>query len=352
MSVVRFPVTVEEAAASPGEYRAGGTDVMDRRAQGITPIEDLVDLTRVPALRAMDWLPAPPIDTSESPEEPPTDEELASEAEAPTAPAFDPVASGGFTIGAMVTMAQMGRSEDLRTWYPGLAGVAGAGATPQIRAVGTLAGNLLQRPRCWYFRHPEFKCFKKGGHLCYSRSDDHSLHSIFDLGPSLAVHPSTLAMVLLAYDADVEVRGGEHRSMEAFLGDGADPLRENTLEDGALVTAIVLPPPRPAERWGYKRAIARRRAEWPLVEAHVRLELEGASIGRVAVAAGAVAPVPMRLRNVEASLRGKKATQANLEAAANLAATGASPLPGNAYKVAMLKGCVLEALERAVGGGS
>ena len=350
MTQIRFPVTLDEALHSPGEYRAGGTDVMDRRAQGITAPEDLVDLTRMPQLRRMEWLPAPPVDTAELEEEPPTDGDWA--VAGASATAFDPLASGGFILGAMVTMAQMGRSEDLRGHYPGLAGVAGSGATSQIRAVGTLAGNLLQRPRCWYFRHPEFKCFKKGGHLCYSRADDPSLHSIFDLGPSLAVHPSTLAMVLLAYDADVELHGADHRSMEDFLGDGSDPTRENTLEAGALVTAVVLPPPLPGERWGYKRVIARRRAEWPLVEAHVRLELEGATIGRVAVAAGAVAPVPLRLRNVEAALRGQKATQAVLEAAAALASTGAAPQPGNAYKVAMLEGCVLEALERAVGGAS
>jgi len=346
---VRFPVTLDEALDSPGEYRAGGTDVMDRRLQGLTEAVDVVDLTRVPELRGSGWLP-PPLaadpGSSDAAAAPPGQQH-----DDPAGPpAFDPLRSGGYSLGAMVTMAEMGRSADLRTWYPGLAGVAGAGATPQIRAVGTLAGNLLQKSRCWYFRHPEFKCFKKGGHLCYSRADDASLHSIFDLGPSLAVHPSTLAMVLLAYDADVTVHGGPHRSMADLLGDGSDPSRENALEDGAIVTAILLPPPLPAERWGYKRVIARRRAEWPLVEAHVRLELDGATITRVAVAVGAVAPVPLRLPQVEAALRGRKATQAMLEAAAALAADGAEPQPSTAYKLEMLRGCVLEALERAVGG--
>jgi xanthine dehydrogenase YagS FAD-binding subunit len=350
VSVVRFPTTVEQAVASPGEYRAGGTDVMDRRLQGLTEAGDLVDLTRIPALRTMGWIAPPPVDTAEG-------DGRAASAPDPRAaasgdPSTDPMSSGGYSLGAMVTMAQMGRSEDLRTWYPGLSAVAGSGATVQIRAVASLAGNLLQRPRCWYFRHPDFHCFKKGGHVCYSRGDDSSLHSIFDLGPSLAVHPSTLAMVLLTYDADVEIEGAPDRSIEDFLGDGTDPARENTLEEGALVSAIVLPPPIQEERWGYKRVIARRRAEWPIVEVHVRLELEGASIGRVAVAAGAVAPIPLRLRNVEAALRGKKGTQKVLEAASRLAATGASPQDRNAYKVEMLRGCVLEALERAMAGGA
>ncbi len=344
MSAIRFPTSIEQAVASPGEYRAGGTDVMDRRQQGVTAAGDVVDLRDVPGLRDLAWIPAP------------ADEEAAA---APPAgdepPPFDPLTSGGLSVGAAVTMAEMGRHPELQRWYPGLAGVAGAGATEQIRAVATLGGNVLQRPRCWYFRHPQFRCFKKGGHLCYARADDHSWHSIFDLGASLSVHPSTLAMVLLCYDADVELAtadGPRHVSMEDFLGDGRDPTRENTLPEGALVTAFLLPPPLADERFGYKRAIARRRAEWPLVEAHVRLELEGATIGRVTVAAGAVAPIPLRLRNVEAALRGKKATQETLESAAALAATGATPLPKNAYKVGMLKGCVLEALERAVGGGA
>ena len=158
----------------------------------------------------------------------------------------------------------------------------------------------------------------------------------------------TLAAALLAYDAQAVVHGeAAPRSMTDLLGDGSDPSRDHALPDGGLLTQILLPAPVRGERAVYFRAISRSRSEWPLVEAVVRLVVEDTTIREAAVAIGAVAPVPLRLPEVEAALRGKTAESATYRAAAALASKGAKPLPMTGYKVGLCEATVLETLERA-----
>ena len=165
----------------------------------------------------------------------------------------------------------------------------------------------------------------------------------------MAPHPSTLAAVLLAFDAWVEVAGGEDRSLEALLGSGRDPARENSLEEGALVTTVCLPAQRSSPAWGYRRATSRALAEWPYVEAYARLGMDRGRISWARVTLGAVATVPFRLAAVEALLLGQLPSPELLAAAAASATAGAAPLPGNAYKLRLIPGVVLDALEQAVG---
>jgi xanthine dehydrogenase YagS FAD-binding subunit len=155
-------------------------------------------------------------------------------------------------------------------------------------------------------------------------------------------------MALMAYDAQVEVAGGKVRTIAELYGDGSDARRDHQLEDGALLTAVVLPAAAKGERASYFRAISRSRSEWPLVEVLARLVVEGETIKQAAVAIGGVAPVPLRLHDVDAALVGKPASAATFRAAAEMARKGASPLPMTGYKVELVEGTVLEALERAV----
>lgn len=307
-----FPRTLEEALEAKGEVRAGGTDLQERRRHRIS-VGPIVDLRDVPGLQDV-----------------------------------EPTPTGGLRIGARATLSALAEHPQLREGYPGLAEAAGALATPQIRAVATLGGNLLQRTRCWYYRNPDAHCLKKGGSQCLARAGDHLFHACFDRGPCVSVHPSTLGMALLAYDAGIEVAGGEDRSVEALFGNGSDPRVEHRLESGALLRAVVLPTPVPKEQSAYVRATSRARAEWPLVEVLARLVLDQDEIVQAAISIGGVAPVPLRLPEVEAALMGGSATSARLEAAAALASKGASPLPMTAYKVDLLPGTVLETLERAM----
>src|SRR5262249_41475253 len=144
-------------------------------------------------------------------------------------------------------------------------------ATPQIRNVATLGGNLAQRSRCWYYRNPHIACFKKGAGSCPARSGNHLYGVAFDLGPCVAPHPSTMATALLAYEARIDTDHRTGLSIEALLGDGRDGTADHALQPGEVITAVALPPPLAGERAHYRRAVFRSKAEWPLVEVVVRL---------------------------------------------------------------------------------
>jgi xanthine dehydrogenase YagS FAD-binding subunit len=308
--MIRFPTRLDDVAAEDAIVRAGGTDLTERRRLGLAP-GDLVDLRDVAGLDTITETAA------------------------------------GLKIGAMARLHTVATHPRVTGGYPAFAAAAGGLATPQIRAVATLGGSLLQRSRCWYYRNPEIQCLKKGGSSCFAKKGDHLYHACFDLGPCVAVHPSTLAMALLAYDAQVSVRAAPDRSVADLLGDGSDPRREHTLKRGAVLTAVQLPARQAGERAAYFRAISRAFSEWPLVECAVRLVVEGGRVKMARVAVGGVAPVPLRLSQVEAALEGGAADSDAYAAAAELAREGTSPLPMTGYKVDLLVGTVLETLERA-----
>src|SRR4029453_13603532 len=179
--------------------------------------------------------------------------------------------------------------------YPGLAQAAAALATPQIRSTGTLGGNLLQRNRCWYYRHPDIACLKKEGANCPARTGNHLVHVCFDLGPCVAPHPSTLGMALLAYEAEVEVAGATTRSVAEIYGDGSDGRRDHQLGEHEILTAVRMPRPLDGERAAYFRATSRAQAEWPLAEALARLAVSGGRITFARVTVGGGAPGPLRV---------------------------------------------------------
>lgn len=259
---------------------------------------------------------------------------------------------GGLRIAAGTRLASLAAEPRMQEGYPGLAAAAGGLATPQIRAVATLGGSLMQRVRCWYYRNPDTLCLKKGGSMCFARNGDHAFHSCFDQGACIAPHPSTMGMALLAYEARIELHDGSTKTMKEFFGDGGDPTRENTLKAGDVIAAVRLPAPLSAEKAAYFRTIHRARAEWPLVEILVSLGMSGGRVRKARVAAGGVANTPLRLTSVERALEGKSVNPSALEAAAARAADGADPLPMTEYKVKLMAPTVLETLERAVEGGA
>ncbi|MEM7152347.1 MAG: FAD binding domain-containing protein [Myxococcota bacterium] len=312
--MIRFPRSLAElpplSEEAGHQTRAGGTDLMERRRLRLAP-GPLLDLRDLTGLDTIHW------------------------------------DGGAARIGSTVRIAQLARDAPLRQAYPGLCAAAGALATPQIRAVATLGGNLLQANRCWYFRNPTHRCLKSGGDRCLARGGDHLYHACFDRGPCVSVHPSTLGMALLAYEAQVHAHGDPSRSIEALYGDGRDPRRDHQLPPGALLTHVELPAPLPREQAAYFRTTSRARSEWPLVEVLVRLQLEGDTIRFARVSMGGVAPVPLRLPAVEAALVGARDSDETLARAAALARDGAKPLPMTEYKVDLVEGTVLETLERA-----
>ncbi len=300
-------------AQAEGELRAGGTDLHDRYRAGISA-GPIVDIHKLPGL-----------DTIEE------------------------QADGSTTIGALVTIDAVGKHQRIVQQYAGLAQAANGLATPQIRWAASMGGALLQRTRCWFYRHPDYLCYKKGGDECHARDRHNPNGVLFDRGGCVYPHPSTLGMALLAYEAEVEIEGQGRRPIADLYGDGSDPTRDHLLAPNELLTQIHLPPPVAGEQSAYFRSISRFEAEWPIVECLVRLVIEKGMVQRAWIGVGGVAPVPMRLRNVEAELIGQSASQSSLEFAARVAAQGTNPLPQTAHKVDFLVGTVLTTLEQAVG---
>lgn len=303
--------TIEEATTANGRYRAGGTDYMDRRRHGLVS-GDIVDVAELEGLDQIQ-----------------TDDD------------------GRTLIGAMATIFSVTSTPHIQEKYAGLAVAAGGLATPQIRLVGTIGGNMTQRTRCQYFRHHHLKCTKKGDPTCGGRKGYHPNGIIFDNGGCAHPHPSTLGMALMAYEAEIEVNGRDSRPIFDLYGDGSDIGKDHLLADGELITRIILPVPK-EEKATYFRATERERAEWATVECVVRLMMDGDVIGKAYVAVGAVGPVPMRLPQVEAALVGKEATEENFMAAAALSAEGATPLRDTGYKVTLMVNTIVETLLQAV----
>jgi len=289
-------------------YRAGGTDLQERlRTTGATP--HVLDLTGVPGFAAVERTDA------------------------------------GTTLGAGVTVATIAR--DLAAEYPALALTAAGLATPQVRATATIGGNLLQRTRCWYFRHPHTSCLKSGGEGCPARDGRHFYGVVFDTAACVHPHPSSLAMALLTYAATIDTTQRDGLTVGEVLGDGSDPSRDHLLADDEVLTRVALPPPAAGERAAYFRSISRFEAEWPLVEAVVRaVRDDDGTVASCGVAIGGVAPVPLRLEAVEDLLTGSTLDDDTVAAAARLATEGASPLPETGYKVQLVEATVLEVLER------
>jgi xanthine dehydrogenase YagS FAD-binding subunit len=305
---------MSQASHAPrSEFRAAGTDLSERRRSGVST-GPVIDIGPAPDTIGIEW-----------------------------------GADGTARIGAFTTIAAIASDARIASAYPGLAAAAQGLATPQIRHLATLGGNLAQRSRCWYFRNPDIACLKKGGTACPARDGNHLYGVAFDLGPCVAPHPSTMAAALLAYDAKIVTDQRSGLSIGELLGDGSNGAADHALAPGEMIKAIELPPPLKDERAFYRRAISRTHAEWPLVEVCVRAVIAGGSFQFIRITAGGIAPVPLRLSASEAALQGKPANAASIAEAAKQASVGARPLPMTGYKLDLLRGLVRDVLERIAG---
>jgi len=246
----------------------------------------------------------------------------------------------GLRIGPLVSLARLAGDPAVRRRYRALADAAGHAATPQIRNSATLGGNLLQRPRCWYFRSEAFVCRKKGGDSCFALAPtgENAYHAIFDNEVCAAVHPSATATALLALGARLRLHG-EGGPREAplesfFVAPGTDVRREHSLAAGGeLITEIIVPAPARGASSAYIKQGEKESYDWPLAEVAVALEQEAGTCKRASIVLGAAAPVPHRARAAEQALRGRRIDEQSAGAAARAAVQGATPLAQNGYKV-------------------
>lgn len=257
----------------------------------------------------------------------------------------------GSTLGALLTLAQVAE----HSWSRGhraLGAAAGSAANPGIRNIATLGGNLLQRPRCWYYRDREISCLKKGGDRCYALDGENRHHAVLGGGPVHIVHPSTLACALLALDAEITIAGTDGSEYRKAIADlyhlpDSDPTTEHTLVPGEVLLEVELPPSSSDQRSSYSVARERASYDWPLVEVAVRLRLQQGKMTGVRVALGHVAPVPWQALEAQSLLEGKAPSMELFEAAGRAAFSGAKPLRHNEYKIRLGSGLVRKALHEA-----
>jgi len=306
--MIRFelakPKTTTEARALAGEkpgsvFKAGGIDLLDHLKEHLLEPPRVVDLSATSL------------------------NEIVVESD------------GGLRIGATVTLAKVAAHDAIRKSHPALAEACGSAASPQIRNVATIGGNVLQRPRCWYYRLEEYKCVKKGGDVCFAIAGENRYHVIFGGGPVYAPHPSSAAVALVASRATFLVEGSKGTRAvpadEFFVLPEKDPARENVLKPDEILVAIALPTP--PSKSAYAEVRERAGFDWPLVSAAVALRVAGGIVEDARVVLGQVATIPWRSLPAEKALLGKPVGQASADAAGRAAVTGAEPMSDNGYKV-------------------
>ena len=270
------PASVAQArellAERPGAaFKAGGIDLLDHLKEHLVEPPRLVDLKSIAGMR----------DIAAQPD-------------------------GSLRIGPLATLAEVAAHAGVRQTHRALAQACGEAASPQIRNVATIGGNLLQRPRCWYYRQESYKCLKKGGDVCYAVGGENRYHAIFGGGPSYATHPSNAAVPLLAYGASFVLEGEKGpRTVAAadfFQLPSKDVQRENQLQPGEVLTEIRVPAATGTVAL-FDELRERAAFDWPLVSLAIVLKKNaGGLVQDARVVLGAVAPIPWRSTKTEQAL--------------------------------------------------
>jgi xanthine dehydrogenase YagS FAD-binding subunit len=259
---------------------------------------------------------------------------------------------GGFRIGALAKLADIEDHPAIREKLLIFSDAAGDAASPQIRNAGTLAGNLCQRPFCWYFRSSNFTCLRKGGQLCYTVTGDGRFHAILGGGPSYIVHPSDTAPALVALGAQLKIAGpaGEKNLPleKFFVLPSLDYKRENVLNPGEIVTEIFVPTPKPGSKGFHHKVRERLAWDHAIVAVDIVVESSAGLVRDARVVMGGVAPIPWRAAKAETFLRGKRLDEATAKQAGEIALEGAKPLKDNVYKVKLAQDLVQRGLLASV----
>ena len=268
-------------------------------------------------------------------------------------PGLDTIERGGrtWTLGALVTVAQIENDPELRKVFPGLQEAASEVASQQIRNVATVGGNLAQHSRCWYYRHRDTVCLKKNGDLCYAREGENRYHSLFTGNPCVSPVVSSLAIAFAALDATAIVlrEGKETRLSMAELYQRAweNPLAHNSLNPGDLILRVEIPTAR--RQSAYLQASDKHTFDWALVSCAAAAEVRGGRLKSPRVALGSISPVPHQVETANQFLDGKLLDDALASQAADLILADAKPLEHNAYKVPMAHALIRRTLLKLKG---
>jgi xanthine dehydrogenase YagS FAD-binding subunit len=264
-------------------------------------------------------------------------------------------AGTGLRAGALVRLQDFADSAEVRRHYPMLARAAGDAASPQIRNMATLGGNLCQRPRCWYFRNGFGLLPKDDAGKSRVLGGDNRYHAILgNEGPAYFVSPSSVAPALVALGARLRIfgpAGSREVPLEKFFViPKSEDAREHDLRPNEIVTEVLVPPPGGA-RTGHYEVRQKQDFDWPLATASVALTMSGGTVGSARIVLGHVAPVPWLSVEAGQALAGKSIDERTADAAGQAAVGRAKSLGRNAYKIQLARVAVKRAILQAAGEG-
>ncbi len=313
------PETIDEALELLGEgaqILAGGTDLLGEMKRGLATPKRLINLKGIQGLADIRSIP-----------------------------------DGFLTIGSLATLSHLAEHPLVAQHYPLLIEALQRTASPQIRNIATVGGNLCQRPRCWYYRHSAFPCIRKHGEGCFAMGGQDRYHAIFGGHRCFIVHPSDLAPALMALDAEVRIAHADDSRIvpltDFFVGPRDSLTQENILTRQEILTAIRIPVP-PDNAYGtYLKVSERKATDFALASVAVSIAWLDTQVTHARVVLGGVAPVPWRVKQVEEMLIGDELSGKRIERACERAVDDATPLRHNRYKVALVKGLLRKALHAA-----
>ena len=251
-------------------------------------------------------------------------------------------------IGALTTLDQIEKDEIIQKSFGILAQASGSVATPQIRNVGTIGGNLCQKPRCWYYRNPNFQCLRKGGKACFAVRGENRYNAIIGGGPCFMVHPSDTAIALIALDAKVKILGTDSEKVipleEFFVSPRVSHTKENVLKSSELIAEIQIPDQSPCSRGIYLKETERKTWDFAIVSVAFQADFDGDVVKDARIVIGGVSPTPFRAKDAEILLKGNIIDNHLSEAVSGSAVSKSKPLNGNSYKVSLARSLIKRAL--------
>ena len=298
--------------------KAGGVDLLDLMKNGVLTPPKLVNIRNISGMRGIHETPQ------------------------------------GLRLGALTTLSEITEHPLIQKHYAILSDACGHAATPHIRNMATLGGNLLQQNRCWYFRSDDFQCLKKGKDTCFAFDGLNQYHAIFDNGTCPSVAPSSAAVALLGLNASVELTSAKHTKRVVAIKDfyvqpEMNPMTRTVIAPDELLTAVIVPKPAVGTRSAYQKYGDKQSFDWAIADAGVVLEMDGNICRRAAIVMGAASPVVRRSPKAEAMLTGKPITEQTARAAGKAAMEGATPLSMNGYKVQLFPVAIYRTVLLAAG---
>jgi xanthine dehydrogenase YagS FAD-binding subunit len=308
------PESARAAVTPAGRYIAGGVDLLGEMKEYIAEPDVLVNVKRLPRSAGIEQR------------------------------------DGKWLIGTNATVAALAAHPELGAAFPGLAEAAGEVASPQIRNVATVGGNLAQHSRCWYYRHRDIECLKKGGSRCFARDGDSRYHALFTGNPCISPLVSNLATIFSVLDAQVVVqteKGPETWSIaQLYERAWENPLAHNSLRTGDLILRVEIPAA--PTRSAYVQVSEKSAFDWALVSCAAAARIDDGKLRQPRIALGVVSPIPHVSEKANAFLEGKLPDEATAKAAAEILLERADARPDNAYKLPMAAALIRRTLQKLV----